>query len=173
MVRAWFMDDDETNPKNEHQRIPPKFVTLEELYKTSGVEYFQVNPENYIADSTLKELVEERGNNIQQVVEKHFHSDDQFRLVLEGCGYFDIRDKYDEWIRVEVLPGDLLVIPAGCYHRFMVDNRDVYKGLRILKDPVYQANFRPACDEMKVRKEYVKKLYNGAFDGPKEEIVLV
>lgn len=54
---------------------------------------------------------------------EHFHTDDEFRLVLEGCGYFDIRDKYDEWIRIEVFPGDLLVIPGGCYHRFIVDSQ--------------------------------------------------
>lgn len=54
---------------------------------------------------------------------EHFHTDDEFRLVLEGCGYFDIRDKYDEWIRIEVFPGDLLVILGGCYHRFIVDSQ--------------------------------------------------
>ncbi|KAJ8961807.1 hypothetical protein NQ318_021422 [Aromia moschata] len=183
MVRAWYMDEDEEYPKNEHHRIPPKFVTLEELYQTSGVEYFQISPENYIADTTLKELLEERGNNIQQIVEnpddeelkkhwtEHFHSDEEFRLVLDGCGYFDVRDKYDEWIRVEVLPGDLIVIPGGCYHRFMLDNQNKYKGLRILKDPVYQAHCRPS-EEMNCRKEYIKKLFNGAFDGPKDEIIL-
>lgn len=42
MVRAWYMDDEVAFPRKEHHRIPPKFVTLEELHKTSGVEYFQV-----------------------------------------------------------------------------------------------------------------------------------
>lgn len=42
MVRAWFIDEDPKNPKEEHHRCPPKFISLEELYKTSGVEYFEV-----------------------------------------------------------------------------------------------------------------------------------
>lgn len=42
MVRAWYMDEEVAFPRKEHHRIPPQFVTLEELYKTSGVEYFQV-----------------------------------------------------------------------------------------------------------------------------------
>ncbi|KAJ8910744.1 hypothetical protein NQ315_017201 [Exocentrus adspersus] len=184
MVRAWYMDDEVAFPRKEHHRIPPKFVTLEELYKTSGVEYFHVSPDCYETDSTLKELIEERGNNIQQIVDnpneeelkqhftEHFHTDDEFRLVLEGCGYFDIRDKYDEWIRVEVLPGDLLVIPGGCYHRFIVDNQNAYKGLRILKDEVYQAHKRPS-EDLECRKLYIRKLYNGAFDEPREEINLI
>lgn len=42
MVRAWYMDEEVAFPRKEHHRIPPQFVTLEELYKISGVEYFQV-----------------------------------------------------------------------------------------------------------------------------------
>ncbi|CAH2009682.1 unnamed protein product [Acanthoscelides obtectus] len=38
-----------------------------------------------------------------------------------------------------------------------------YRGVRILKDGVYQAHVRPS-DQLRCRKEYVKKLYNGAFE---------
>lgn len=44
MVRAWYMDNDGCeNPKEEHQRLPPEFITLEDLYKISGVEYHAVS----------------------------------------------------------------------------------------------------------------------------------
>lgn len=56
-------------------------------------------------------------------ITEHYHEHDEFRVVLAGCGFFDIRDKYDEWIRVELIPGDLVVLPGGCYHRFVVENR--------------------------------------------------
>jgi 1,2-dihydroxy-3-keto-5-methylthiopentene dioxygenase len=42
MVRAWYMDDDPGDQRTEHHRNPPKFLSLEELYKISGVEYFKV-----------------------------------------------------------------------------------------------------------------------------------
>lgn len=45
MVLVWLMDDDrEKDQRLEHHRSPPQFITVEELYKTSGVEYFQVRP---------------------------------------------------------------------------------------------------------------------------------
>lgn len=42
MVRAWFMDSEETDQRLEHQLNPPQFVELNELYQTTGVEYFKV-----------------------------------------------------------------------------------------------------------------------------------
>lgn len=42
MVRAWYMDKEDTDQRLEHHRNPPKFVSLSELYTITGVEYFQV-----------------------------------------------------------------------------------------------------------------------------------
>ncbi|CAG9769129.1 unnamed protein product [Ceutorhynchus assimilis] len=167
MVRAWLL--------SEEKALTPKFVTLEELYKTSGVEYYQIEINNYEADALLKNLMEQRDNhNINKIenlddndllehISEHFHEHDELRLVLAGCGFFDIRDKYDEWLRIELIPGDLIVIPGGCYHRFIVEDKDTYKGVRFLKDYGYKAFKRPN-DELDCRKDYMRRLYNGAYD---------
>jgi len=42
MVRAWYMDSSDADQRLEHHRQPPEFVSLDNLFATTGVEYFEV-----------------------------------------------------------------------------------------------------------------------------------
>lgn len=67
-------------------------------------------------------------------VDEHFHDDDEVRFVLEGEGIFDIRSRDDQWMRVVVEPGDLIVVPATRHHRFLLTEAKHIHCVRLFKD---------------------------------------
>ncbi|KAJ9596435.1 hypothetical protein L9F63_012553, partial [Diploptera punctata] len=181
MVRAWYMDFSTEDQRLEHHRQPPHFVDLDQLHKICGVEYFQLNPSNPLHDEKLEKLKIDRNytyedeiicskeclpnydEKLKNFFTEHLHTDEEIRLVLTGSGYFDVRDGNDEWIRIEVVPGDLIVIPAGIYHRFTLDSKNYIKAKRFfIGEPVWTPHNRPA-DEMECRTQYLCKLKDG-FD---------
>ncbi|XP_011877910.1 PREDICTED: 1,2-dihydroxy-3-keto-5-methylthiopentene dioxygenase [Vollenhovia emeryi] len=179
MVRAWYMDDSDADQRSEHHRQPPEFVSLDNLFTATGVEYFKINYLEYETDATLKELRKKRGYTyedeitcskecLQNYEEKlknffteHLHTDEEIRLVLDGSGYFDVRDKDDQWIRIEVTAGDLVIIPSGIYHRFTLDTNNYINAKRyFVGEPVWLPHNRPA-ENMECRKQYLNRVQKG------------
>lgn len=71
---------------------------------------------------------------LEKFVGEHLHDDDEVRFVLDGAGVFDIRSKDDRWMRIEVEPGDLIVVPAKRHHRFMLTEAKTIRCVRLFKD---------------------------------------
>ncbi|KAI3443249.1 uncharacterized protein J3R85_000175 [Psidium guajava] len=93
---------------------------------------------------------------------EHIHGDEEIRYFLEGSGYFDIRDKEDRWIRMWVKSGDLIVLPAGIYHRFTLDTSNNIKLMRLfIGEPVWASFNRPQEDHP-ARKQYTRGLTDKA-----------
>ncbi|XP_050442176.1 acireductone dioxygenase [Adelges cooleyi] len=177
MVLAWFMAENWSgDQREEHHKQPPEFVELGTLYKLTRVEHYKVDQLNPSNDELLNELKKNRGysyedeitcskeclqdyeNKLKMFFEEHLHTDEEIRLVLEGSGYFDVRDVNDSWIRIKVEPGDLLIIPKGIYHRFTLDTNNFIRAKRLfVGEPVWTPHNRPA-DHMECRKEYLSQI---------------
>eukprot|EP00008_Paramoeba_atlantica_P010122 CAMPEP_0201487704 /NCGR_PEP_ID=MMETSP0151_2-20130828/15173_1 /ASSEMBLY_ACC=CAM_ASM_000257 /TAXON_ID=200890 /ORGANISM="Paramoeba atlantica, Strain 621/1 / CCAP 1560/9" /LENGTH=170 /DNA_ID=CAMNT_0047872829 /DNA_START=27 /DNA_END=539 /DNA_ORIENTATION=+ len=165
MVQAWELREegeiqDETLP---NQKNPPVPVSLGDLEKI-GVYYFKIDGKD---DPKLQEISKERGYTFKDEVqlksmlpkfyEEHVHDDEEIRFCLQGSGYFDVRGQKDEWIRVAVEEGDLIVVPAGMYHRFTLDSDQFIHAMRLFAgEPVWVPHNRP-CDDRASRVQYVKQ----------------
>lgn len=158
------MDDSDSDQRLPHQTDPVRFVTLTELSRL-GVLYWCFNPENYKQNAKYHKLKKERNYSYEDQIEvspdtlkdyetkiksfydEHIHTDEEIRYVLDGTGYFDVRDAQDRWIRIEVIKGDMIVLPSGIYHRFTLDTRNYIKALRLfVGEPVWTPYSRSNID---------------------------
>ncbi|XP_074656835.1 acireductone dioxygenase-like isoform X2 [Tubulanus polymorphus] len=169
-MRAWFMDTIDADQRELHMTDPPQFVALEDLKKL-GLLYWKLDGDNY--EPELNVIRADRGYNYEDEIEatpeklpnyeeklksfftEHLHSDEEIRYVVDGSGYFDVRNNDDRWIRIEVIRGDMLILPPGIYHRFTLDSKDYIKARRFfIGEPVWTPINRPA-DDHPARKQYI------------------
>ncbi|KAJ5902544.1 Acireductone dioxygenase ARD family [Penicillium taxi] len=89
---------------------------------------------------------------------EHLHEDEEIRYILDGEGFFDVRGQEDEWIRIFLNKSDVVVLPAGIYHRFTTNEKNYIKAMRLFQDePKWTPlNRAPELDGNAHRKTYLE-----------------
>jgi 1,2-dihydroxy-3-keto-5-methylthiopentene dioxygenase len=186
-MEAWYMDDSTEDQRKPHHRDPPQYLSYEKLAEL-GVLHWVLDADNYETDPDLAQIRKDRSYDYHDVIEvspgklenyeqkiknffeEHIHTDEEIRYCLNGSGYFDIRDSEDKWIRIWVHKGDCIVLPAGCYHRFTLDEENYIKVMRLfVGEPVWTPYNRPQ-DDHPIRKGYIENFLNKDIN--KEDVSL-
>ncbi|KAI4261657.1 MAG: hypothetical protein L6R42_003143 [Xanthoria sp. 1 TBL-2021] len=117
-MKIYYHDNAPSNPRHPHSTAP----TLPESHlKPLGILHYFFPPPSPSALAEVNNLAAERHyinkdvitisplamgaayeSNIQMFYEEHMHEDEEIRWILEGGGYFDVRDAEDRWVRIEV-----------------------------------------------------------------------
>lgn len=66
---------------------------------------------------------------------EHTHSEDEVRFVVDGRGIFAIRGTDGDLYDVELHPGDLLAVPEGTKHYFVLCDDKNIQCIRLFSDP--------------------------------------
>ena len=100
---------------------------------------------------------------------EHLHGYSTIRYIIDGSGFFDLRDANDQWVRMHVKAGDFMEWPAGIYHRFVVDEGNFITAMRLFKgDPVWtsydRSDLSPENSNVtthSTRQDYINKFLCG------------
>ncbi|EEH41283.1 1,2-dihydroxy-3-keto-5-methylthiopentene dioxygenase [Paracoccidioides lutzii Pb01] len=133
------------------------FPTVDDVDALAKERGYKNRDEIVVSPEKMGAVYEEK---VKMFFHEHLHEDEEIRYILDGEGFFDVRSKDDEWVRIRLGKGDLVILPAGIYHRFTTDENNYVKAMRLFQDePKWTPlNRDPELETNKHRKAYVETL---------------
>lgn len=135
------MQGDQREPHNSGRDVDPEKLTelgivhynlpsVDDVNAIASSRGYKNRDEIAISPTTLPGYEDK----VKMFFNEHLHEDEEIRYILDGSGYFDVRAKDDDWIRIKLDKFDLMIMPAGIYHRFTTDADNYTKAMRLFKD---------------------------------------
>ena len=150
-IQYWRMDAEKYSypikavPWDPKDAVDPRLSALRDERGYSYADIITIHPDHLPGFE----------DKVKAFFEEHIHDAEEIRYILDGSGFFDVRDADDKWVRIHVKKGDLMTLPEGIYHRFTCDETDYIHAMRLfIGQPVWTPFNRPQEDHPS-RKAYV------------------
>ena len=78
--------------------------------KIASERCYQNRDEIIVSPENMGSSYEEK---VKMFFNEHLHEDEEIRYILDGNGFFDVRNGSDEWIRIRLEKDDLIILPSG------------------------------------------------------------
>ncbi|VDM56737.1 unnamed protein product [Angiostrongylus costaricensis] len=150
-MQIWHMEPFPCGDRRlPHHIFPPKTITIDQLFQLTGVVYYKVDMNDTTAMKkrlsrvkierkvnssdmlTISESIPDFNEKLDDYYEPTIKNLDVVSLVVDGACYYDVEPEEDEWIRIQLERGDLIVIPKGVSHRFTVTPQNYVQIQRFL-----------------------------------------
>ncbi|OAL74124.1 ARD/ARD' family protein [Trichophyton violaceum] len=167
-MRAYLFDDAEGDQRAPHDSgravdtdylarigvLYKKCPSVDDVNALASERGYKNRDEITVSPEKMGAVYEEK---VKSFFDEHLHEDEEIRYILDGEGYFDVRSRDDKWVRIKVEKEDLLILPAGIYHRFTTGESNYIKAMRLFQDePKWTPlNREPALDNNSFRQSYV------------------
>ena len=103
--------------------------TLSSVDEIASKRKYKNRDEIIVSPHTMGNAYEDK---IKMFYSEHLHEDEEIRYILDGSGFFDVRNKQDEWVRISLGKNDLLILPPGIFHRFTTAKNNVMLDIRCI-----------------------------------------
>ncbi|KAJ7556420.1 hypothetical protein O6H91_05G082400 [Diphasiastrum complanatum] len=147
-LEAWEFNTNDEDHRLTHKFSPNRPVPQEHIHEL-GVLTWKLDVDEWEKNTLLETIKMDRGYKYSVVTVCHkemedfeekvkgffqelLHSQEEIRLILDGNGYWDIRDYDGKWIRFHITKGDMIVLPPGMFHRFTLDENHYIKATQPL-----------------------------------------
>ncbi|KAJ4303055.1 1,2-dihydroxy-3-keto-5-methylthiopentene dioxygenase [Kalmusia sp. IMI 367209] len=168
-MKAYWYDNlpgDQREPHDSGRAVSPEVLqklgiiykhcpTVSDVDAIATERAYKNRDEITVSPKTMGDVYEDK---VKMFFHEHLHEDEEIRYILNGAGYFDVRNEGDDWIRIRLEKEDLIIMPAGIYHRFTTDEENFTNAMRLFKeDPKWTPlNRGEDTDKNQYRQEYLK-----------------